>query len=109
MKTSKNKLYYPIGEVAKMFNVNPSLIRFWEKEFKIINPKKNKKGNRLFTVKDIANFEQIYQLVKIEGYKLDGAKQRLKEISVEQKPPNNQLIKQLEEIKKELISLKNRL
>ena len=58
------KLYYTIGEVAVMFDVNPSLIRFWEKEFTIIQPKKNKKGNRLFTPKDILNFNKIYHLVK---------------------------------------------
>ncbi|MCF8416191.1 MAG: MerR family transcriptional regulator [Crocinitomicaceae bacterium] len=61
-----------------MFSVNASLIRFWEKEFAIIQPKKNKKGNRLFTTKDIENFNKIYQLVKINGYTLDGAKKALK-------------------------------
>lgn len=72
------KLYYTIGEVADMFEVNASLIRFWEKEFSIIQPKKNKKGNRLFTPKDIENFNKIYDLVKIKGYTLDGAKRELK-------------------------------
>ncbi len=72
------KLYYTIGEVASMFNVNTSLIRFWEKEFTIIQPKKNKKGNRLFTPKDIINFNKIYHLVKEQGFTLDGAKNALK-------------------------------
>ena len=72
------KLYYTIGEVATMFNVNTSLIRFWEKEFDIIQPKKNKKGNRLFTPKDIINFNKIYYLDKEQGYTLDGAKNALK-------------------------------
>ena len=72
------KLYYTIGEVAEMFNVNTSLIRFWEKEFTIIQPKKNKKGNRLFTPKDILNFNKIYHLVKEQGFTLDGAKNALK-------------------------------
>jgi len=58
------KLYYTIGEVAEMFNVNTSLIRFWEKDFDIIKPKKNKKGNRLFTKEDIDHFHIIYHLVK---------------------------------------------
>ena len=61
-----------------MFNVNTSLIRFWEKEFTIIQPKKNKKGNRLFTPKDIINFNKIYHLVKEQGFTLDGAKNALK-------------------------------
>jgi len=72
------KLYYTIGEVAEMFNVNTSLIRFWEKEFTIIQPKKNKKGNRLFTPKDILNFNKIYHLVKEQGFTLEGAKNALK-------------------------------
>lgn len=72
------KLYYTIGEVAEMFNVNTSLIRFWEKEFTIIQPKKNKKGNRLFTPKDVLNFNKIYNLVKEQGFTLEGAKNALK-------------------------------
>jgi DNA-binding transcriptional MerR regulator len=72
------KLYYSIGEVADMFDVNTSLIRFWEKEFTLIKPKKNKKGNRLFTPKDILNFNKIYILVKGQGYTLEGAKLALK-------------------------------
>src|ERR1035437_3613877 len=73
------KLFYTIGEVAEMFNVNTSLIRFWEKEFDIIKPKKNKKGNRLFTPEDIDNFKVIYNLVKEQGLTLEGAKKYLKE------------------------------
>jgi len=72
------KLYYTIGEVARLFNVNTSLIRFWEKEFDIIKPHKNKKGNRLFTKKDVDNFYVIYNLVKEKGYTLQGAKDLLK-------------------------------
>ena len=64
------KVYYSIGEVADMFNVNASLIRFWEKEFDIIKPKKNKKGNRLFTKEDVNNYQKIYFLVKERGYTL---------------------------------------
>jgi len=73
------KLYYAIGEVAEMFNVNTSLIRFWEKEFDIIKPHKNKKGNRLFTPQDIDNFHLIFHLVKENGMTLKGAKKKLKE------------------------------
>ena len=73
------KRYYGIGEVAKAFSVNNSLIRFWEKEFDIIKPKKNKKGNRLFSKKDFDNLKTIYFLVKEKGYTLDGAKKKIKE------------------------------
>ncbi len=72
------KMYYSIGEVARMFNVNASLIRFWEKEFDIIKPHKNNKGNRLFTQQDVDNFFVIYHLVKEKGYTLQGAKDTLK-------------------------------
>ncbi|MFL5765436.1 MAG: MerR family transcriptional regulator [Bacteroidia bacterium] len=78
-ETDTVKLYYTIGEVSEMFEVNTSLIRFWEKEFDIIKPKKNKKGNRLFTPEDIDNFKVIYNLVKEQGLTLDGAKKYLKE------------------------------
>jgi DNA-binding transcriptional MerR regulator len=73
------KLYYSISEVADMFEVNNSLIRFWEKEFDIIKPKKNKKGNRMFTKDDIDNFRVIYHLVKERGFTLQGAQQKLKD------------------------------
>ena len=73
------KLYYSIGEVADMFKVNTSLIRFWEKEFTIIKPKKNKKGNRLFTPEDIDNFHIIFYLVREKGLTLAGAKLKMKE------------------------------
>ncbi len=81
LKTDKKieKLYYSIGEVAMLFDVNASLIRFWEKEFDILKPQKNKKGNRLFTQKDIENLKLIYHLVKERGYTLQGAKDKLKE------------------------------
>ena len=73
------KLYYSISEVSEMFGVNNSLIRFWEKEFDIIKPKKNKKGNRMFTKEDIENIRLIYHLVKERGFTLQGAQQKLKE------------------------------
>jgi DNA-binding transcriptional MerR regulator len=106
------KLYYTIGEVADMFGVNTSLIRFWEKEFSIINPKKNKKGNRLFTVKDIENFNRIYDLVKIKGYTLEGAKKALKKKSTNTEEHNNsshdEIIAKLSVIKAKLIALKSK-
>lgn len=67
------KIYYKIGEVAELFNVNTSLIRYWESEFKIIKPKKSSKGTRLFTQKDIDNFRIIYELVKVKGLTIQGA------------------------------------
>ncbi|MBK9319247.1 MAG: MerR family transcriptional regulator [Bacteroidetes bacterium] len=73
------RLYYPIGDVAELFQVNASLIRFWEKEFDILKPKKNKKGNRLFTAEDVANLRVIFHLVKEKGYTLEGAKKMLEQ------------------------------
>ncbi|WP_113922313.1 MerR family transcriptional regulator [Cognataquiflexum aquatile] len=72
------KKYYSIGEVASMFKVAPSLIRYWEGEFDIIKPKKDKKGNRRFTKDDIEKIRYIYQLVKIKGYTLQGAQEVIK-------------------------------
>ena len=66
------KRYYSIGEVADAFEVNPSLIRFWETEFSILNPKKNAKGNRKFTTQDIENLRHVYFLVKERGYTIEG-------------------------------------
>ncbi len=72
------KLYYSIGEVAATFKVNTSLIRFWEKEFDVLKPKKNKKGNRMFTERDMRYLHMIFNLVKEKGYTLQGAKDALK-------------------------------
>ncbi len=72
------KIYYSIGEVAEMFDVAPSLIRFWESEFELIQPKKNRKGNRQFTKEDIDSVRTIYHLVKEKGFTLQGAKEMLK-------------------------------
>ena len=99
------KLYYTIGEVAAMFNVNTSLIRFWEKEFDIIRPKKNKKGNRLFTQQDIDNFHIIFHLVKEKGMTLKGAKKKMKE-NKDDAEHNFEIIKSLETIKGMLIEVR---
>ena len=74
LKTDIDKLFYPIGEVIKKYKVNVSLIRFWEKEFDILKPKKNKKGNRMFTKKDMENLDVIFHLVKERGFTLEGLK-----------------------------------
>ena len=72
------KIYFSIGEVAELMEVAPSLIRFWESEFDIIKPKKNRKGNRQFTKEDIENVKLIFHLVKEKGYTLQGAKDLLR-------------------------------
>ncbi len=102
------KLYYSIGEVAKMFDVNPSLIRFWEKEFDIIKPKKNKKGNRFFTKEDIDNFHLIYHLVKEKGMTLKGAQLKMKE-NKSGTTNNFEVVKSLKEIKELLLEIKDNL
>ena len=105
---SDSKLYYSIGEVSKMFDVNASLIRFWEKEFDIIKPKKNKKGNRLFTKVDIENFHVIFHLVKERGYTLDGAKKKLKD-NKDDTIKNVEIVQSLQKIKGFLNELKEEL
>jgi len=99
------KLYYSIGEVAEMFDVNTSLIRFWEKEFDIIKPKKNKKGNRFFTKQDIENFHMIYHLVKERGMTLKGAKKKLKE-NREDAENNFDVVTRLQEIRELLLEIR---
>ncbi len=103
-----DKRYYSIGEVAKAFNVNTSLIRFWEQEFNVLNPKKNAKGNRKFTPEDIKNLKFIYHLVKERGFTLDGAKTHLKE-GKHKSLSNFEIISKLENVKNQLIKLKNQL
>lgn len=95
------KLYYTIGEVSKAFNVNSSLIRFWEKEFEILKPKKNSNGTRRYSSIDIENFQTIHHLVKEKGYTLEGAKEQLKILN-----KNFEVIKKLEKIKATLINIK---
>ncbi|MFD0932591.1 MerR family transcriptional regulator [Psychroflexus salinarum] len=103
-----DKLYYSIGEVAKAFDVNASLIRFWEKEFDEIQPKKNAKGNRKFSQDDLKTIELIYHLVKERGFTLEGAKTHLREDKKEILS-KFELISKLKAIKSELISIKNQL
>ncbi|MFH1297108.1 MAG: MerR family transcriptional regulator [Bacteroidota bacterium] len=73
------KVYYSIGEVAELFEVNASLIRYWEKEFNILRPRKNKKGNRIYTKEDLEQLRIIYHLVKERGYTLQGAKEKIRQ------------------------------
>ena len=98
------KLYYSIGEVSEAFDVNASLIRFWEKEFEILKPKKNSKGTRRYSLIDIEKLQTIHHLVKEKGYTLDGAKDQLKILN-----KNFEVIKKLEKVKSKLINIRNEL
>tara|TARA_B100000767_G_scaffold236146_1_gene229734 strand:+ start:141 stop:473 length:333 start_codon:yes stop_codon:yes gene_type:complete len=108
LNTNPQKLFYKIGEVAKEFNVNVSLIRFWEKEFDILKPKKNRKGNRLFTKKDLANLKIIYHLLKERGFTINGAKKKLRE-NKEDTTDNLKIINHLQEIRNFLVKLREEL
>jgi DNA-binding transcriptional MerR regulator len=109
------KLYYSISEVAQLFDVNASLIRFWEKELALEQPKKNKQGNRLFTLREIQTIQKIYNLVKVQGFKLEAAKSQLstrkkKEVFKEtlfDLSTEDIIIDRLEKIRSKLIQLKH--
>jgi DNA-binding transcriptional MerR regulator len=100
------KVFYTIGEVAEMFSVNTSLIRFWEREFEMLKPQKNKKGNRLFTKDDIEQVKLIYHLVKERGMTIHGARQKLKD-NKEETVQNHELVERLLLIRKMLTDLKD--
>src|SRR6478672_6877201 len=102
------KLYYSIGEVAEMFNVAPSLIRFWESEFDLIQPKKNRKGNRQFTKEDIDSVRTIYHLVKEKGFTLQGAKEMLKNDTQEVKDKMD-MIDSLKRVRSFMVELRDKL
>lgn len=104
-QSNEGKLFYSIGEVAALFGVNQSLIRYWEKEFDEINPHKNKKGNRYFTKRDIDNFHLIYNLVKRKGYTLQGARDILRK-KTRQTENEFEVVKTLEDLKKFLLDIK---
>ena len=108
LKTKIEKLFYPIGEVAKRYDVNVSLIRFWEKEFDILQPKKNKKGNRLFRKKDLENLDIIFHLVKERGFTLEGAKKKIKE-NKSGTIDNIKITKKLQDIRSFLVKLRDSL
>lgn len=104
------KLYYPIGEVSKLFKVNASLLRYWEKQFpSLIKPQKNRKGNRFYTAQDIENIKAIYFLVKEQGMTLDGAKKKLKETLKIDTDPTIEAIKILNDIKYQLQEIRKSL
>ncbi|GGC19478.1 transcriptional regulator [Parapedobacter defluvii] len=103
-----NKLYYTMGEVTAMFGVNASQIRFYEREFDILQPKKNKKGNRLFTPDDIANLKIIFNLVKDKGYTLQGARDYLRDNKSEARE-NQRVIDSLQRLKAFLLEVRDSL
>lgn len=103
-----NKLYYTMGEVTEMFDVNASQIRFYEREFDIIQPKKNKKGNRLFTPDDIDHLKIIFSLVKEKGYTLQGARDYLKS-NKNQAKENQRVIDSLQKLRQFLLEVKEHL
>lgn len=102
------KLYYSIGEVAEMFNVNTSLIRFWEKNFEVIKPHKNKKGNRFFTKEDIENLKLIHHLVKEKRLTLEGARKKLTENKADV-VHNHEIVDTLKQIKEMLLEIREEL
>lgn len=103
-----DKRYYSIGELAKAFDVNTSLIRFWDKEFDILKPKKNAKGNRMFTPEDVKNLQLIYHLVKERGFTLDGAKTHLKD-NQKKTLDKFEIIAKLKTVRAELVAIKEQL
>ncbi len=100
------KLYYSISEVSAMFGVNASLIRFWEKEFDIIKPHKNAKGNRFFTQQDIDNIALIYHYVKERRLTLEGTRQKIKE-NKEDAEHTFQVVQSLKKIRAMLLEIKD--
>lgn len=100
------KLYYSMSEVAEMFDVNQSLIRYWESKFDCLRPKKNKKGNRMFRPEDVENFKIIYHLVKECGMTLEGAKRAMKEQSHEEVSRSAELLERLQSVRSMLVEVR---
>ncbi|HUM46250.1 MAG TPA: MerR family transcriptional regulator [Chitinophagales bacterium] len=103
-----DKFYYSIGEVAKMFNLSISNIRFWEQEFEILRPKKNRKGDRFFTRQDLENLKIIYHLLKEKGYTIEGARKKLLQ-NPDQVTERVAMIESLKKVRSFLVSLKDNL
>jgi DNA-binding transcriptional MerR regulator len=109
-KEETEKLYYSISEVSDLFDLNASTLRFWEKEFDVLKPTKNKKGNRLFTKKDIEHISTIVELVKQKGFTIQGAEEQLKHKGGSSKTDGNvhaEVIEKLKLIKSKLIELRD--
>ena len=108
MKLDDQKIYYSIGEVAKIFHVNNSLIRFWEKEFDIIKPKKNSRGNRIFTKNDVKNISLIYHLLKEKKYTIQGAIKKIRE-NKDGVQKNYEIIQNLKKVRSQLVEIREEL
>ncbi|MEG1585377.1 MAG: MerR family transcriptional regulator [Bacteroidales bacterium] len=108
MEQETDKLYYSISEVAAQFKLNESTLRFWEKEFDIIAPRKTANGTRYYTKEDISNIGLIYHLLKEKGMTLAGAKKKIKE-NKDSTVKNHEIIARLKEIREELISIQEQL
>jgi len=105
-KPKIEKVFYTIGEVAEMMGVNPSQIRYWENNFDEVNPQKNKKGNRLFTLEDIENVKLVHYLVKERGLTIKGAQQKLKD-NRDETVGNFEIVNRLQEIRQELVEIRD--
>ncbi|GAB3920117.1 MerR family transcriptional regulator [Mucilaginibacter myungsuensis] len=103
-----SKMYYTMGEVSAMFDVNQSLLRYYEREFDVLQPKKNKKGNRYFTPEDVENLKVIFHLIRDKGFTLAGAKEHLKSNGNETKDTQT-VISSLENLKKFLLEVRDEL
>lgn len=104
------KMFYTMGEVSEMFDVNQSLIRHWEKEFSVLRPKRNKKGNRLFSPQDVERLKLIYHLVKERGMTLEGARKALRQHRGEDKVPRDvELMERLQRIRSLLLEVREEL
>ena len=104
--TPKGKLYYSIGEVASMLGEQTSAVRFWEKEFDIIKPRKNKKGNRMFTQSDVENLKIIHHLLKDKGMTIAGVKRKMAE-NPDDARKNFEVISSLEKIRDMLLEIRD--
>ena len=107
-QSSPCKKYYAISEIARIFNVSTSLIRFWEKEFPSLRPAKNKQGIRKYTQANIAQIRKIYHLVKEQGYTLQGAKRALKH-NPNKLTTNTEIVHMLKELRGLLVMLRAQL
>jgi DNA-binding transcriptional MerR regulator len=103
-----NKIYYTMGEVSAMFDVNQSLLRYYEKEFDILQPKKNKKGNRFFTAEDVENIKVILHLIRDKKFTLEGAKEHMKQ-NINAAKDQQRIISSLEDMKKFLLEVRDAL
>lgn len=103
------KIYYSMGEVAEMFDVNQSLIRHWESKFDCLRPHKNKRGNRMFSAEDIEKLKQIYHLVKERGMTLEGARKVMRGASGKELARDTKLLERLQRIRAALVEVREEL